>query len=179
MKKVIVRSSGGGKNNILWGIILAVLFGLSAVGCALSSDKDDLIMPLFVCAALAVYGFYLFIKGVREARRGKNVPQFDDDISHEFDIDAPDFVKERLNDLMFEGNAATSATVSKTIKRVTYTGPDGVTRTTETVTENSSRNIPTRSRQSGSVTCQACGGINKLRRGQHGVCEYCGSHIEG
>ena len=179
MKTVIIRSPGVGKNKILWGSILAGLFGLSAIGCAISSDKDDLIMPLFVCAAIAVCGFYLLVQGIRESKKSKNVHEFDSDISHEFDIDAPDFVKDRLNELMFEGNPVGSATVSKTVKRVTYTGPDGVTRTTETVTESSNGIMPPKSSHSGSVTCEACGGINKLRRGQQGICEYCGSHIEG
>lgn len=170
----IMRSSRGGKNKILLGSILCGLFGLSAVGCAISPNKDELTITLLICAGAAVCGFFLLIQGINMNKKSKiaNRP------SHEFDMDAPDFVKDRLNELMFEGSANT-ATISKTVKRVSYTGPDGVTHTTETVTQSGGDVTMPRNYRAGTVTCQACGGINKLRRGQGGVCEYCGSHIQG
>ncbi len=169
----VIRSSGGGKNSIVGGIIITVLFGFATLACVFSGELDELFAPMIIFALIAMGGVSLIVKGVQMNKRSKvqDIP------THEFDVDAPDFVKERLNELMFEGNGST-ASVSKTVKRVTYTGPDGVTRTTETVTQTGG--VPERKGyHTGTVTCEACGGINKLRRGQSGVCEYCGSHIQG
>ena len=170
----VVRSSGGGKNPLVGGIIITALFGFATLACVFSGDLEELFAPMIIFALIAMGGVSLIVKGVQMKNRTKSASH----PAHEFDMDAPDFVKERLNELMFEGNGGTK-TVSKTVKRVTYTGPDGVTRTTETVTQTGGDvNIP-KSYHSGTVTCEACGGINKLRRGQSGVCEYCGSHIQG
>ena len=170
----VIRSSGGGRNPLAGGIIITVLFGLFTLACVFSGDMDELFGVMILCALIAMGGVSLIVKGVQMKNQAKKNPH----PTHEFDVDAPDFVKERLNELMFEGNSG-STTVSKTVKRVTYTGPDGVTRTTETVTQTGGDVVTPRSRQAGTVTCEACGGINKLRRGQSGVCEYCGSHIQG
>ena len=170
----VIRSSGGGKDKIVGGIIIAAVFGLAAVLCALSDDAGELFALMIIFALLAMGGVGLIVRGVQMKNQHKTDPH----PTHVFDQDAPDFVKERLNELMFEGNA-TNTTVSKTVKRVTYTGPDGVTRTTETVTQTGANAHTPKSYHAGSVTCEACGGINKLRRGQSGICEYCGSHIQG
>jgi hypothetical protein len=82
-----------------------------------------------------------------------------------------------LNEMMFEGVPG-STTVSKTVKRVTVRRSDGTTHTTETVTENRSGDKPSFGKV-GVVICDSCGGLNKLRQGQTGICEYCGSHIQG
>jgi len=173
MKIHVVRSSGGGKGNIVGGIIIAAVFGLATLGCVISGEIEDMFGVMVICALITMGGISLIVKGVQMNRRSK-----DNHPTHEFDMDAPDFVKERLNELMFEGNGGTT-TVSKTVKRVTYTGPDGVTRTTETITQNGGNVNAPKGYHSGAITCQACGGVNKLRRGQSGVCEYCGSHIQG
>ena len=170
----VVRSSSGGKKPMVGGIIITVLFGFATVACVFSGELEELFAPMIICALIAMGGVSLIVKGVQMKKSAKSAPY----PTHEFDMDAPDFVKERLNELMFEGNGG-SATVSKTVKRVTYTGPDGVTRTTETVTQTGGNANTPKSYHSGSVTCEACGGINKLRRGQSGICEYCGSHIQG
>lgn len=174
MKVRVIRSSSRGNNPIVGGIIIAVLFGLFTLACVFSGDMEELFAVMIICALIAMGGVSMVVKGVQIKNHAKN----DTHPSHEFDTDAPDFVKDRLNELMFEGKGS-STTVSKTIKRVTITGPDGVTHTTETITQNGGNMNTPRGNQSGAVTCQACGGINKLRRGQSGVCEYCGSHIQG
>ena len=170
----VIRSSGGGKDKIVGGIIITAVFGLAAILCALSDDAGELFALMILFAMLAMGGVGMIVRGVQIKNRHKADPH----PTHEFDADAPDFVKERLNELMFEGNPTTTS-VSKTIKRVTYTGPDGVTRTTETVTQTGGSVSGPKSYRAGTVTCEACGGINKLRRGQSGICEYCGSHIQG
>jgi hypothetical protein len=169
----IVRSSAnGGTGNIIFGTIMAVLFGLSAVSLAVSDDTDRW-LPMVVCAVLALLGVGLIIKGIRRNRRCANsagsIP--------EFDADTPDIVQDRIRELMQEG-AVPGVTVSRTIKRVTYTSSDGTTRTTETTTESQSGGADAGNRK-GNVTCPACGGIASLRRGENGICEYCGSHIQG
>ena len=169
----VIRSSTGGKNPIVGGIIIAVLFGLATLACAFSGDVDELFGVMIFFAIIAMGGVSLIVKGFQMKNKAKSQPH----PTHEFDVDAPDFVKERLNQLMFEGNGG-STTSSRTVKRVTIVGPDGVKRTTETIIENGDE-IKPKGYHAGTVTCEACGGINKLRRGQNGVCEYCGSHIQG
>ena len=169
----IVRSSAnGGTGNIIFGTIMAALFGLSALSLAVSDDTDRW-LPMVVCAVLALLGVGLIIKGIRRNRRCANsagsIP--------EFDADTPDIVQDRIRELMQEG-AVPGVTVSRTIKRVTYTSSDGTTRTTETTTESQSGGVAASNRK-GNVTCPACGGIASLRRGENGICEYCGSHIRG
>ena len=169
----IVRTSGGGKNTMIAGGIIAAVFGLATIGCMLSEDRNDLFVFMIFCALAAMGGVSLIVKGFQIRHKDKQQPPE----THEFDADAPDFVKDRLNEMMFEGVPG-STSVSKTVKRVTITRSDGTSHTTETVTENRSGSVPTYGKEV-VITCESCGGINKLRRGQSGVCEYCGSHIEG
>ena len=169
----IMRSSGnGGTGNIIFGTIMATLFGLSALSLALSDDMDRW-LPMIVCTVLALLGVGLIIKGIRRNRRSANsagsIP--------EFDADAPDIIQDRIRELMQEG-AAPGVTVTRTTKRITYTSADGTTRTTETTTESQSGGAVASNRK-GNVTCPACGGIASLRRGENGICEYCGGHIRG
>lgn len=169
----IVRSSAnGGTGNIIFGTIMAALFGLSAVSLAVS-DYSDRWLPMVVCAVLALLGVGLIIKGIRRNRRSANSAGS----ILEFDADTPDILQDRIRELMQEG-AVPGVTVSRTIKRVTYTSSDGTTRTTETTTESQSGGAAAGNRK-GNVTCPACGGIASLRRGENGICEYCGSHIRG
>ena len=173
MKIRVIRSSGGGTGKIIWGIILTVMFGLATVGCL--EDWQEMLIPMIVCGGLTVAGIVLIVQGIQSKRYAQgptNIPE-------EFDPDLPDHVNDRIRELM-QSSGVTGGTVSKTVKRVTYTSSDGTSRTTETVTENRS-GMPFQKMDTheGTVTCEACGGVAKLRRGQSGVCEYCGSHIQG
>lgn len=169
----IMRSSGnGGTGNIIFGTIMATLFGLSAVSLALSDDTDRW-LPMIVCTILALLGIGLIIKGIGRNRRSGRLA----DRIPEFDSDTPDIVQDRIRELMQEG-AAPGVTVTRTTKRITYTSADGTTRTTETTTESQSGGAPAFNRK-GNVACPACGGIASLRRGENGICEYCGGHIRG
>lgn len=169
----IMRSSGnGGTGNIIFGTIMATLFGLSSVSLALSDDTDRW-LPMVVCAVLALLGVGLIIKGIRRNRQSGN---FTCSIP-EFDSDTPDIVQDRIRELMQEG-ATPGVTVTRTTKRITYTSADGTTRTTETTTESQSGGAAASNRK-GNVACPACGGIASLRRGENGICEYCGGHIRG
>lgn len=170
----VIRSSGGGKNPIVGGIIITAVFGLATLCCVFSGEVDELFAVMILFAMIAMGGVSLIVKGVQSKKEAQSRPS----PTHEFDVDAPDFVKERLNELMFEGKTSGMTTSSRTVKRVTIVGPDGVKRTTETIIENGDE-IKPKGYHAGTVTCEACGGINKLRRGQSGVCEYCGSHIQG
>lgn len=168
----VIRTSTGGKNPLTGGIIITVLFGLFTLACVFSGEVDDLFAVIILCAIITMGGVSMIVKGVQM----KNQANKDPHPTHEFDADAPDFVKERLNELMFEGKHTVKS--SKTIQRVTIVGPDGVKRTTETIIENGENPKP-KSYHAGNITCPSCGAIAKLRRGQSAVCEYCGNHIQG
>ena len=165
----IVRSSNGGKNPLMGGIIFTALFGLATLACLFSDNAGELLALTILFAIFTMGGVSLIVKSVHDRKKTPVA-------THEFDADAPEFVKERLNELMFEGK--TTVKSSKTIKRVTVVGPDGVKRTTETIIENGDQDAP-HSYHAGNVTCPSCGAVTKLRRGQNAVCEYCGTHIQG
>ena len=173
MKTRIIRTSGNsGTGNIIFGTILATLFGLATIGCAIS-DEIDSVIPLIVCAVLTVLGISIIFKGVKYNKTAHVVTDMPD-----FGEDTPEFVQDRIRELMREGNAS-NVTVSRTVKRVTYTKSDGTSHTTETTTETHNGAAPFSTSQPGNVTCPACGAVTKLRRGQSAVCEYCGTHIRG
>ena len=172
--RIVRRSGNGGSGSIIFGSILATLFTVSAVALVLSEEQDSL-LPLIVCVLLAFLGIHLIVRGIRKNRRNSS---FSGNV-HEFDPDTPEFVQDRIRQLMQEGTSS-SVTVSRTTKRVTYRNSDGSSHTTETTTETHNGTTPFQpASQPGTVTCQACGGIAKLRRGENGICEYCGSHIRG
>ena len=173
MKTRIIRSkSNGGTGNIIFGTILTTLFGLATIGCAISDEMDS-VLPLIVCAALTVLGISIIAKGVKYNKTAHDVTDMPD-----FGEDTPEFVQDRIRELMQEGNTS-NVTVSRTVKRVTYTKSDGTSQTTETTTETHNSGVPFNAGQAGNVTCPACGAVVKLRRGQSAVCEYCGTHIQG
>ena len=173
MKTRINRAkSNGGTGNIIFGTILATLFGLATVGCFISDEMDSVI-PLIVCAALTVLGISIIVKGVKYNKTAHVVTDMPD-----FGEDTPEFVQDRIRELMQDGNTS-NMTVSRTVKRVTYTKSDGTSHTTETTTETHNGGVPFNGGQPGNVTCPSCGAIAKLRRGQSAVCEYCGSNIRG
>lgn len=174
MKTRIIRNNrNSGTGNIIFGAILVTLFGFATVGC-LVSDETDSVIPLIVCAALTLLGISMVVKGVKYNKyvslTASDVPVFGED--------TPEFVQDRIRELMREGNASNVA-VTRTVKRVTYTKSDGTSHTTETTTETHNGSSPFQTSQPGNVTCPSCGAVAKLRRGQSAVCEYCGNHIRG
>ena len=173
MKTRIIRTGRkNGNGNIIFGTIMATLFGLATIGCAVS-DKMDSVVPLIVCAALMILGISVIVKGVKYNRTVHVATDKPD-----FGEDTPEFVQDRIRELMQDGNTS-NMTVSRTVKRVTYTKSDGTSHTTETTTETHNGGVPFNAGQAGNVTCPACGAVVKLRRGQSAVCEYCGSYIRG
>lgn len=170
----VVNSSGSGTGKIIWGCILAVLFGLAAIGCAIAPDREEQILPMIVCGGLTVLGFRLIVKGVRANHRMKHMVN---DLP-EFGAEVPAHIQDRIEELM-RASDSPNVSIKKTVKRVTCIRADGTSHTTETVTESRDGYPVSGNSQAGAVICKACGGISKLRRGQSGICEYCGSHIQG
>lgn len=98
---------GGGTGKIVFGVILAAVFGSAAIASlkVFLSDEDVSLIPLVACAILALAGIGMAISGFRSRKKSVNATAFADDpeqILKMFHED-PDSIQKRVEFLRKQG----------------------------------------------------------------------------
>ncbi len=167
---------------MICGIIIFLFFGMGIIGFVqlCCTDGSENLVPLLLCLGLTVVGGWLIAKGRKQSRLVRSCGRYADILS-----DRKSISLREIGDIVGKDHDTVQKTLEQMIHRgyleqvYIDLGRDLVVCLDENGTHIQPAKPADFAPQMVAVTCQACGGITMLPVHSAGVCDYCGSQIQG
>lgn len=182
-KVAIAKNKSTGMFQLIMGIFLLIIFGLSAIGTIIESPLD---FPfLLFCLAMDALGVWLIELSKRKKKLRDEFAKYVAVISTgsryipeiASAVGKPEGIVKNNLQLMIENKFFTSAFIDRNTNYIVI----GNSQTAKTPQPNNTNpNIATNQQpEMVTIKCGGCGGMNAIEKGSVGECEYCGSPIKG